>query len=71
MGSKKEHTKPEKGRAHADLFLTKHQPDGETGGETDPWDLCKGTPEDAQQDPVLVLRTPCLGWGCSRRGSLR
>lgn len=36
MGSKKECTKQEKGRAHADLFLKKHQPDGETEGDPDP-----------------------------------
>lgn len=35
MGSK-ECTKQEKGRAHADLFVTKHQPDGETGGDSAP-----------------------------------
>lgn len=71
MGSKKECTKQEKGRAHADLFLTKHQPDGETGGDLDSWRIsAKGTPKDAEQDPVLVLRTSYLGWGCSRGGSL-
>lgn len=37
----KECTKQEKGREHADLFLTKHQPDGETGGDPD---LCQGNP---------------------------
>lgn len=36
MGPKEECTKQEKGTAHADLFLTKHQPDGETGGDSDP-----------------------------------
>lgn len=36
LGSKKEYTQQEKGRAHADLFLTKHQPDGETGEQPDP-----------------------------------
>lgn len=36
MRSKKECTKQEKGRAHVDLFLTKHQLDGETGGDPDP-----------------------------------
>lgn len=64
MGSKKECTKQEEGRAHADLFLTKHQPDEETGGDPDPWGIS------AQQDPVLVLRISYLSWGYSRGGSL-
>lgn len=51
MGSKKECTKQEKGREHADLFLTKHQPDRETGGDPDPWEIsAKRTPKDAQQE---------------------